>query len=136
MKYQIKGQKNENSKLKEFVDYLDNLKSNPKFYYEGMTVEIDPTVDYNTNTVLIRWTDVKSGFNDKEIMSFDKFKNVFKLKKTTREKALLWWNNLPDFGKGGFFGKDELTTKFYGSRVLYSLTGREIEYIWRNFKSK
>ena len=51
--------------------------------------------------------------------------------KTTREKAIQWWNNLPDFGKNVRFGKDEFTIKFYGSRTFQSLTGREIEHIWK-----
>ena len=34
----------------------------------GLKVEIDPTIDFNNQNVLIRWVDVEEGFNDKMII--------------------------------------------------------------------
>ena len=45
---------------------------------------------------------------------------------TNREKALEWWNNYK------WLVQQELTFVYYGKRHYESLTGREIEHIWKN----
>lgn len=53
--------------------------------------------------------------------------------KTTREQALEWWNGLSVFESGNKLGKNGLCTKYYHiDRYYDSLTGREIEEIWRH----
>ena len=59
-------------------------------------------------------------------------KNDPRTEETTRTKALIWWNSLPDFGNPTMKGKHGLCTKFYNDRMFQSLTGREVENIWRN----
>jgi hypothetical protein len=51
--------------------------------------------------------------------------------KTTREKALIWWSNLPFNSNNTGKGKINYTFKYYGlDRKYDSLTGREIEEIY------
>lgn len=66
MKIDYLSSKNESSTMKNFVDYLENTEKN-LWDYKGFKVEIDPTVDYNSNNILVRWTDIIEGFNDKTI---------------------------------------------------------------------
>ena len=51
---------------------------------------------------------------------------------TTREQALQWWESL---GNSGFFEKiafkQEFTDKYFQQRNFGTLTGSEIEEIWR-----
>ena len=52
-------------------------------------------------------------------------------KTTTREKALIWWNNLPFNSNNTEKGKVNYTFKYYGlDRKYTSLTGKEIEEIY------
>ena len=45
-----------------------------------MIVEIDPTIDFTNNNVLIRWREKVEGFNDKIIYyNLAEFKNDFQL---------------------------------------------------------
>lgn len=75
-----------------FVEYRENhvpkgdilklvryLEAHDGFWeYKGMKVEIDPTVDFEDQNVLVRWTDVNEGFNDKIIVnSLEEFKKEF-----------------------------------------------------------
>ena len=42
-----------------------------------MKVELDPTVDFNSQNILIRWEDLEEGFNDKIIVySLKEFKPI------------------------------------------------------------
>ena len=51
---------------------------------------------------------------------------------TTREQSLEWWNNLPDVTISTEINKSTLTKKYKGQFRMYaSLTGSEIEEIWR-----
>lgn len=51
---------------------------------------------------------------------------------TTREQAMQWWNNLPDVTISTEINKSALTNKYKGQFRMYaSLTGGEIEFIWR-----
>jgi len=78
MKIEYKGDVNKNSKIIDLVKYLNNIDKNI-WKYMGMYVEIDPTIDFNSHNVLIRWLDLEEGFNDKIIVnSLEEFKKHFK----------------------------------------------------------
>ena len=48
-----------------------------------------------------------------------------------REKAMYWWNNLPDVTIVTKINKSALCEKYHGTqRIHRSLTGSEIENIW------
>ncbi len=50
---------------------------------------------------------------------------------STREQALAWWNNLSPYDE-----QHSLREKYFGNeRLTSSLTGREIEGIWRKENS-
>lgn len=65
--------------LQPLIDVLENALE-PKYWeHHGLKVEIDPTVDYADETILVRWTDVDEGFNDKIIVhSLYEFESLFK----------------------------------------------------------
>jgi hypothetical protein len=65
MKFDQRGKKQINGRINSFAEYLDRTKNCQLWEYMGLTVEIDPSVNFNDDDVLIRWTDMKEGFNDK-----------------------------------------------------------------------
>lgn len=67
MKFDFKGIKTEESKIDDFIEFLNFLNGENLWNFKGLRVEIDPTFDYNNNNVLIRWKDLKEGFNDRLI---------------------------------------------------------------------
>lgn len=67
MKFDFKGIKTEESKIDDFIEFLNFLNGENLWNFKGLRVEIDPTLDYNNNNVLIRWKDLKEGFNDRLI---------------------------------------------------------------------
>lgn len=69
MKIQQHGIRENISKINTMVDYLEKSDDSLKWNYMGLTVEIDPTVDYNNQNMLIRWLDINEGFNDRLIVS-------------------------------------------------------------------
>jgi len=74
MKIDQYGIRQINGKINALVDYLEAANGSQKWNYMGLTVEIDPTVDYNNQNALIRWVDLSEGFNDKIIVnSFKEF---------------------------------------------------------------
>ena len=80
MKFDYKGIKGSKNRNNDFEYFLNSVKDNSLWQYNGFTVEIDPTVDYGNNNVLIRWVDVDEGFNDKIIYyNLAEFKKDFKL---------------------------------------------------------
>jgi len=80
MKFDYKGIENSKNKISDFVNYLKMIKDNSLWSYKGLTVEVDPTIDFNNENVLIRWVDVNEGFNDKVIYyNLEAFKKDFKL---------------------------------------------------------
>ena len=81
MKYDFKGKRdNLNASILDFVFLLDTIKDNSIWLYNGLKVEIDPTIDFTFNNVLIRWKDIKEGFNDRKIYySLHDFKKDFTL---------------------------------------------------------
>lgn len=80
MKFDCKGTQTKNFLLKDFVEMLDSISDNSLWNYKGLQVEIDPTLDYSDNNVLIRWKDINEGFNDKIIYyNLAEFKKDFQL---------------------------------------------------------
>lgn len=57
---------------------------------------------------------------------------------TTREIAMEWWNNLPDYATENVLtaGKHGLCFNYFKSRTWQSLTGREIEKIYNLTQKK
>lgn len=78
MKLDFKGTKRNTTKIQSLIDLLQSSTSQ-LWEYMGLKVEIDPTIDYDIENVLVRWLDVDEGFNDKIIVySLDEFQNLFK----------------------------------------------------------
>lgn len=78
MKFDQHGIRQSIGKINTLADFLLEAEDLQKWDYNGLVVEIDPTVDFNNNNVLVRWTDVNEGFNDKIIVkSKSEFENLF-----------------------------------------------------------
>jgi len=76
MKVEYKYNQIPTGKIQKLVEFLEN--SPYLWKYMGMVVELDPTVDFNSQNVLIRWIDIEEGFNDKIIVnSLIEFKKLF-----------------------------------------------------------
>ena len=67
MKITHKGIRSTSSTIQDFARYLEETPDNQLWIYMGMTVEIDPTVDYSSENMLVRWVDLVEGFNDRHI---------------------------------------------------------------------
>jgi len=79
MKLDFKGIERTNSKIQSLIDLLKNVIDSQLWEYMGLKVEIDPTIDYNSENILIRWLDIEEGFNDKIVVnSLKEFNNYFK----------------------------------------------------------
>ncbi len=79
MKFDYKGNKENETKIQSFIAYIDKVSDLQKWSYMGLEVEIDPTVDFNNENILIRWTSIDEGFNDKIIVySLLEFQSLFK----------------------------------------------------------
>lgn len=68
MKFDQHGNRQSIGKINTLADFLLEAEDLQKWDYKGLTVEIDPTVDFNNNNVLFRWTDINEGFNDRVII--------------------------------------------------------------------
>lgn len=80
MKFDFKGSRTEENKIAEFIEFLTLLNDKNRWIHNGLIVEIDPTVDYRNNNILIRWKDIFEGFNDRLIYTnLVDFKKDFKL---------------------------------------------------------
>ena len=80
MKYDCKGKKNINDPIQDLVFLLETVDNNSIWLHNGLKVEIDPTIDFVNNNVLVRWCDVDEGFNDKVIYnSLKSFQKDFTL---------------------------------------------------------
>ena len=62
-----KGVRSTSSMIQDFARYLEEIPDNQLWTYMGMTVEIDPTVDFSSENVLVRWVDLVEEFNDRII---------------------------------------------------------------------
>lgn len=69
MTFDVRGKKTESSNpiFKEFVDFI-KIQDFNGWQYMGMDVELDPTVCFADESVLVRWTDFENGFNDRLIL--------------------------------------------------------------------
>lgn len=79
MKLDFKGTKRANSNIQNLIDLLQKSKNSQLWEYMGLKVEIDPTIDYNSENLLVRWLDIEEEFNDKIIVySLNEFQSLFK----------------------------------------------------------
>lgn len=79
MRVDIKNPNYIPTKIKPLYHYFSSLKPMNSWEYEGMVVELDPSIDFKGNDALIRWTDIYEGFNDKIIVnSLEEFNSYFK----------------------------------------------------------
>jgi hypothetical protein len=67
MRFDYKGVQTNDSAVSSFARFLSKVPDNQLWNYTGMTVEIDPTVDFDSGNVLVRWVDLEEGFNDRHI---------------------------------------------------------------------
>jgi hypothetical protein len=80
MKVEIKNSAIEPASIHSLLEYFESLGDSPKWDYNGLKVELDPTIDFKGNDALIRWTDIEEGFNDKLLVnSLEEFKSNFRL---------------------------------------------------------
>ena len=80
MQLEIKNKRTEGGTIDPLYNYLLPLDDSCTFTYMGLTVEIDPSVDFQNQNILVRWTDVEEGFNDKTIYySLEDFRKDFQL---------------------------------------------------------
>lgn len=78
MRFDRHGTRKINGKINSLADYLEAANDLQIWDYMGLKVEIDPTVDFNNNNVLVRWADTLEGFNDRIIVnSKDEFNQHF-----------------------------------------------------------
>lgn len=61
------GERTDGRDFTIFVDYIASL-PHDGWQYMGMSVELDPTVDYKNETIKVRWTELNERFNDKIII--------------------------------------------------------------------
>lgn len=52
-----------------------------------------------------------------------------------RQKALTWWNGLSRYSHESCDSKESLCNKYHPERFFNTLTGREIEEIWKKEKT-
>lgn len=79
MKLDYKGSERSDTKIQGLIDILKSAKDMQLWEYMGLKVEIDPTIDYNSENILVRWLDIEEAFNDKIIVnSLNEFNVFFK----------------------------------------------------------
>ncbi|MFN4145027.1 MAG: hypothetical protein ACK4GN_04320 [Runella sp.] len=79
MKVEIKNPQAVPYKVKSLYEYFQEAKPNSKWEFNGFTVELDPTFDFEGDDVLIRWLDINEGFSDRLIVnSLKEFQAKFK----------------------------------------------------------
>ncbi|MFN3782494.1 MAG: hypothetical protein ACK4R6_01130 [Spirosomataceae bacterium] len=78
MKIEIKNSSFQPRQIKPLLSYLQSMDDFSAWEHNGLTVEIDPTIDFKGDNALIRWTDTQEGFNDKVIVnSLKEFTSIF-----------------------------------------------------------
>ncbi len=76
---EYKGSIKYKGNINSLVRYLEQKSDEQKWEYSGLIVELDPTVDFTNQNMLVRWLDVNEGLNYKIIVnSIDEFKVNFK----------------------------------------------------------
>ena len=79
MKLDFKGSERSDTKIQGLIDILKSAKDMQLWEHVGLKVEIDPTIDYNSENILVRWLDIEEAFNDKIIVnSLNEFNVFFK----------------------------------------------------------
>lgn len=79
MKFDSKGNEKFVKNIDELIGLLRNANDLKTWEYMGLEVVLDPTVDFTNENILIRWTDINEGFNDKIIVhSTQEFNSMFK----------------------------------------------------------
>jgi len=79
MKLDYKGSERSDTKIQGLIDILKSAKDMQLWEHVGLKVEIDPTIDYNSENILVRWLDIEEAFNDKIIVnSLNEFNVFFK----------------------------------------------------------
>ena len=72
------GTKQSEGRITQLVAFLENADDLSRWLYCGLTVEIDPTADYEFQNILVRWVDINEGFNDRIIVeTFEEFNSLF-----------------------------------------------------------
>lgn len=69
MNTEIKGKERSETRIQTLIDFLNDVSNSQLWEYMGLIVEIDPTIDYNNENILVRWLDINEGFNDKIIVN-------------------------------------------------------------------
>lgn len=79
MKLQHKEIERNNTKIESLINLLKNATDEQIWEYMGLKVELDPTIDFGSENILVRWLDIEEGFNDKIIVnSLNEFNSFFK----------------------------------------------------------
>ncbi len=79
MNIEVKGSIKPDGQINNMFNYLQNISNKQRWEYSGFIVEIDPTVDFEDQNILVRWTDIEEGFNDKILVySLSEFNSQFK----------------------------------------------------------
>lgn len=79
MKLQHKGIERNNTKIESLINLLKNATDEQIWEYMGLKVELDPTIDFGSENILVRWLNIEEGFNDKIIVnSLNEFNSFFK----------------------------------------------------------
>ncbi|OIP01485.1 MAG: hypothetical protein AUJ98_04350 [Bacteroidetes bacterium CG2_30_33_31] len=68
MKIDAHGTNQKGGKINLLLSYLKKFNDIQKWNYMGLAVEIDCTVDYKNQNLLVRWIDYTEGFNDRLIV--------------------------------------------------------------------
>ncbi len=80
MLVEIKNKYPEKGTIVSLYNYLLSINPTSLFGFMGLKVEIDPIIDFQSQNVLVRWTDIDEGFNDKVIVeSLEDFLHQFTL---------------------------------------------------------
>jgi hypothetical protein len=80
MKIELKNSNHKPDAIKPLIEYLQQLNHLIVWEYNGLKVELDPTIDCKGNDALIRWIDINEGFNDKLIVnSLEEFQSKFRM---------------------------------------------------------
>lgn len=78
MLVEIKNKYPESGTVISLYNHLLSIKPASLFDFMGLRVEIDPIIDFQNQNVLVRWTDIDEGFNDKVIVkSLEDFLHQF-----------------------------------------------------------
>jgi len=77
---EYKGKQENKGEINILVKYLESIDDSQLWKHYGMNVELDSTVDFSSQNVLIRWLDINEEFNDRIIVnSLEQFQSHFKM---------------------------------------------------------